>query len=75
MLAYLHDKYVYEAKFDRVMDEFGWHICWPYCMTKVKQSVTFLGGTSVSAYMVVRVTACHTVKRQLSFTFIVGVFI
>ena len=68
MLSNLHDKPVYEAKFDRVMGEFGWHTCLSYCMTKVKPSLTFLGEASVSTYMLVRVTVCHAVKRQLSFT-------
>ena len=68
MLAYLHDKHVYEAKFDRVMGEFGWHTCWSYCMTKVKPSLTFLGGAYMSTYMLVRVTVRHTVKHQLNFT-------
>ncbi len=64
MLAYLHDKHVYEAKFDRVMGEFGWHTCWSYCMTKIKPSLTFLGGAYMSTYMLVRLTVRHTVKHQ-----------
>ena len=67
MLEYLHDKHVFAVKFDRVMGELGWHTCWSYCMTKVKPSLSFLGGAFVSIYMLVRVTVCHTVKRQLSF--------
>ena len=72
MLAYLHDKHVFEAEFDRVMDEFGWHTCSSYCMTKVKHSLTFLSGAYMSRYMLVCVTVCHTVKRQLNFTCCAG---
>ena len=64
MLADMYDKHVYEAMFDRVQGEFGWPTCLSYCMTKVKPSLTFLGGAYMSTYMLVRVTARHTVKHQ-----------
>ena len=69
MLVYLHDKHVFEAKFDRVMDDFGWHTYWPYCMTKVKPSLTFLSGASVSTYVLVRVTV-HTCQYSTCDTLI-----
>ena len=59
---YLHDKHMYEAKFDRVMCEFGWHTYWLCCTTKAKPSLTFLSGACMFAYMLLRVTVCHTVK-------------